>query len=84
MVPEGTKAEARPVERQDYIGDDLVQTDGNGRPVMAVETVRNEGQDLTVYAPVATAALSVPAVKRPRDRVSSARGAALNPTIRIS
>lgn len=84
MVPEGTKAEARPIERQDYIGDDLVQTDGNGRPVMAVETVRNDGQDLAVYAPVATAAMSAPPVKRPRERASTARGAALNPTIRVS
>jgi len=83
MVPEGTKAEARPIERQDYIGADLVQADGNGRPVMAVETVRDDGQDVAVYAPVAQAALAVPPVKRPRDRASTARGAALNPTVRI-
>jgi hypothetical protein len=83
MVPEGTKAEARPVERGDYIGNELVQTDSEGRPVMAVETVRDDGQDVAVYAPVAVAALSAPPVKRPRERAGTARGAALNATIRI-
>ena len=83
FVRKGTRAEMRAVERQDYIGADLVQTDGNGRPVMAVETVRDEGRDVAVYAPVAQAALAVPPVKRPRERASTARGAALNPTVRI-
>lgn len=54
MVPAGTRAEHRPVEREDYINGDLVQVDGNGRPVMSVITMRDDGQDCTVYAPVAT------------------------------
>lgn len=84
MVREGTRAEARPVERGDYIGNEVVQTDADGRPVMAVQTIRDDGEDATVYAPVATAALSAPPVKRPRERAGTARGAALNPTIRIT
>ncbi|MEU4578935.1 hypothetical protein [Nonomuraea sp. NPDC023979] len=58
MVPltrEGVAADLRVVEREDYVGRELVQTDGNGRPVMAVVTVRDDGQDCTVYAPAATA-----------------------------
>jgi hypothetical protein len=54
MVPAGTRAEHRAVEREDYISGDLVQVDGNGRPAMAVITTRNDGQDCTVYAPTAT------------------------------
>jgi len=81
FVHKGTRAEMRAVERQDYIGAELVQTDGNGRPVMAVETVRDDGQDVAVYAPAAT---SVGIAQPPqRDRAASSRGFALNPTIRI-
>lgn len=81
MVPEGTKAEARPVERGDYIGSELVQTDSEGRPVMAVQTIRDEGQDVTVYAPVATAGSEAP---RPVDRSAGARASANNASIRIT
>lgn len=55
MVPAGTRAEHRPHEREDYIGSDLVQTDGDGRPVMSVETIRDDGQDCTIFAPTVTA-----------------------------
>lgn len=54
MVPAGTRAEHRAVEREDYINGDLVQVDGNGRPVMSVITTRDDGQDCTVYAACAT------------------------------
>lgn len=54
MVPAGIHAEHRAVEREDYINGDLVQTDGEGRPVMAVYTHRDDGIDCTVYAPTAT------------------------------
>lgn len=53
MVPAGTRAEHRRVEREDYIGGEHVRLDGMGRPVMSVVTVRDEGQDCTVYAPAA-------------------------------
>ena len=55
LVPAGQKCKVEAVERDDYIGCELVQTDGNGRPVMAVVTTRDDGQDCTVFAPAATA-----------------------------
>ncbi|HEX5997504.1 MAG TPA: hypothetical protein VFY84_20390 [Jiangellales bacterium] len=57
MVPAGTRCKVEAVERGDWVGRELVQTDGEGRPVMAVVTVRDEGNDVAVYAPTATANL---------------------------
>lgn len=53
FVPDGTAAKLEAVERQDYIGDEQVQRDADGRPVMSVVTTRDDGQDTTVYAPTA-------------------------------
>jgi len=53
MVPAGTRAKVEAVEREDYIGSEDVQYDGDGRPVMAVVTTRDDGNDVTVYAPTA-------------------------------
>lgn len=53
MVPAGTRAKVVAHEREDYVGKDLVQTNGEGRPVMAVVVTRDEGEDRTVYAPCA-------------------------------
>lgn len=54
MVPAGTRAEHRQREREDYIGDEQVQyAPGTGRPVMSVTTIRDDGEDCTVYAPTA-------------------------------
>jgi hypothetical protein len=53
LVLLGTKAKVEAVERQDFIGREQVQTDANGRPVMAVVTTRDDGQDCTVFAPTA-------------------------------
>lgn len=55
FVQEGTRCKVIAVDRGDYVNGDLVQTDGDGRPVMAVVTVRDEGQDCAVLAPTATA-----------------------------
>lgn len=57
MVPEGTKAKVEAMDRDDYVGRDahLVQTDGNGRPVMSIVTTRDDGQDCAVLAPLAIA-----------------------------
>lgn len=55
MVPAGTRCKVEARDRDDYVGTDLVQTDGEGRPVMSVVTTRDDGQDCTVYAPCATA-----------------------------
>lgn len=53
MVPAGTRCKIEAVEREDYAGRDIPQLDGEGRPVMAVVTTREEGQDCAVLAPVA-------------------------------
>ena len=53
FVPAGTKGRHDVREREDYIGKDDVQTDGEGRPVMNVQTIRDDGEDNTVYAPCA-------------------------------
>lgn len=54
LVPVGFSAKHERVERGDYVGRETVQTDGDGRPVMAVVTTRDDGQDCTVYAPTAS------------------------------
>lgn len=53
MVPKGTRGSNSAVEREDYIGREIVQFDDAGRPVMSVITTRDDGQDCTVYAPTA-------------------------------
>jgi hypothetical protein len=58
MVPAGTSCKVEAVERGDYVGRETVQTDGEGRPVQSVVTTRDDGQDCTVYAPTATAAVT--------------------------
>lgn len=50
-------AKVEVIERLDYVGDELVQMNGEDRPVMAVVTTRDDGQDCTVYAPTAVAGL---------------------------
>lgn len=54
FVPAGTRCKVEANEREDYIGKDLVQVDGNGRPIMNVTITRDDGQDCAVYAPTAT------------------------------
>lgn len=53
MVQAGTRCKVEAVERGDWVGKELVQVDGNGRPVMAVVTTRDEGLDCAVLAPCA-------------------------------
>lgn len=53
LVPEGTRAEARRVERGDYVGTDDVRRDADGRVTMAVTVERDNGRDTAVYAPCA-------------------------------
>jgi hypothetical protein len=57
MVPDGVNAKVEAVERDDYIGREMVTLDGDGRPIMRVETTRDEGTDVAVFAPCATATL---------------------------
>lgn len=53
MIPEGVKAKIEVREREDYVGNEIVQKDRNGRPVMSIVTTRDDGQDVVVYAPTA-------------------------------
>jgi hypothetical protein len=57
MVPAGVRCKVEAVERDDYVAGEMVQTDGDGRPVMRVETTRDDGNDVAVLAPCATASL---------------------------
>lgn len=54
MTPEGTRVKITARERDDYIGSEDVQYDGNGRPVAQVITERPDGSnDVIVFAPTA-------------------------------
>jgi hypothetical protein len=53
LVVEGTSCKVEAVERGDYVGTEQVQTDGDGRPVMAVVTTRDDGTDCAILAPAA-------------------------------
>jgi hypothetical protein len=59
LIPDGVKADRRMVEREDFIGSEDVQYDGEGRPTMAVVTERDDGNDVTVYAPCARVGVEV-------------------------
>lgn len=54
FVPEGTRCKIEARDREDYVGQDRVRTDGEGRPVMSVVTTRDDGTDCAVFAPTAT------------------------------
>ena len=58
FVREGVRAKLVANIREDYIGDEVVRLDADGRPVTSIVTTRDEGTDCTVYAPTATANLS--------------------------
>lgn len=53
LVPAGIRCEVVAVEREDYVGRELVQRDADGRPKMAVVTTRDDGTDCAVLAPCA-------------------------------
>lgn len=53
MTPEGQRVKVTTYEREDYLGDEEVTRDGEGRPIMAVEVTRDDGTDLAVFAPMA-------------------------------
>lgn len=56
MVLAGVKAKLELREREDYVGDELVQRDPElRRPVMSIVTTRDHGQDTVVLAPTARA-----------------------------
>lgn len=55
FVPAGTRCKVETREREDWVGAERVQADGEGRPVMSIVTTRDDGQDCAVLAPCATA-----------------------------
>lgn len=60
MIPEGSRAVVRTVEREDYVGADAgkVRTDAEGRVFMRSEVQHADGHaDVFVYAPTATLAV---------------------------
>jgi predicted RNA-binding Zn-ribbon protein involved in translation (DUF1610 family) len=57
-VRKGESAKHEIVMRQDYVGDEKVQTDDQGRPVMAIQTTRDQGQDVIVFPPTVTGRVS--------------------------
>jgi hypothetical protein len=59
MVPAGTRCKVEAVEREDYIGKEVVTLDDDNRPIMRVETTRDDGTDVAVFAPCANNTLGV-------------------------
>lgn len=56
LVPSGQKAWVEAVDREDYVKGEAVQTDADGRPVMAIVTRRPDGSnDTAVLVPGAVA-----------------------------
>lgn len=55
LVRKGVHAKNEMVMREDFVGSEKVRLDDQGRPVMSVVTTRDNGQDVTVYAPTAVA-----------------------------
>lgn len=54
MILTGSGAVTRVVVREDYVGQEIVQYDDNGRPIGAVVTDRPDGSnDVAVLAPTA-------------------------------
>ncbi len=53
FVAEGVRCKVEMREWEDYVGDELVTRDDADRPVSAVYTTRDDGQDCVAYAPCA-------------------------------
>ena len=55
LVPEGLSCKVEAEEREDYLNGEHAQLDANGRPIMAMVTTRDDGDDRIVFAATATA-----------------------------
>ena len=55
LVRLGVRAAVRANEREDYLNGDTQVTGDDGRVYMNVEVTRDDGTDVTVFAPTATA-----------------------------
>lgn len=51
MVREGDRAQVVARVREDYIGKDVATLDDDGRPIMSIETIREDGSnDIAAFA----------------------------------
>jgi hypothetical protein len=57
MVPAGTSCKVEAIEREAYIGKEIVTYDKHHRPIMSVRTTRDDGEDLAVFPGVASVRL---------------------------
>lgn len=55
LVRAGLAAKVEAKRHEDYIGNEMVQTDADGKPVMSIVTTRDDGQDTAVYPSTAIA-----------------------------
>jgi hypothetical protein len=53
MVEAGTRCKVEALEREDYVGDEDVRLNDEGRPIMSMVTTRDDGTDCAVFAPTA-------------------------------
>lgn len=51
FVPRGTRCKVEAHEREEYVGNELVTLNEDGRPIMSIETTRDDGNDIAVFAP---------------------------------
>ena len=58
MIRAGTKAKVTAVEREDYLGKESVRLH-RGRPIMALVTTKDNGEDRIVFAPTARVRIGV-------------------------
>jgi hypothetical protein len=58
FVADGIRCEIVAVEREDYVGGARGLRYADGRPIMAVRTRRDDGEDCTVYPEVATVSMA--------------------------
>lgn len=60
MVPEGSDCKVEAKVREDYIGKDTPTLDGEGNPIMSVETTRADGSnDVAAFAGCANVEMRV-------------------------
>lgn len=55
MLRKGTAAKVTAHDREDYVAGEVVQVDPQGRPIMSINVERENGNDVWVFAPTATA-----------------------------
>jgi hypothetical protein len=58
MIEDGVRAVHVVREAEDYVSGRNMRTDAEGRPVTHVETIRDDGQDATVYPAPAIAVVT--------------------------